>query len=112
MTKDLTKGSPAKLIIAFTIPLILGNIFQQLYSMADTIIVGRTIGVNALAAVGATGSIMFLILGFAQGLTSGFSIVTAQKFGAEDYEGVRKSVASSAILSLIITVILTILSVI
>lgn len=110
MTKDLTKGNPTKLILLFTLPLLLGNLFQQFYSMADTVIVGRTIGVNALAAVGATGSIMFLILGFAQGLTSGFSIVTAQRFGAEDFEGVRRSVTTSMMLSAVITVILTALS--
>lgn len=112
MTRDLTRGNPTKLIITFALPLLLGNMFQQIYSMADTIIVGRTIDINALAAVGATGSITFLILGFAQGLTSGFSIITAQKFGAEDYEGVRKSFTTSVILSLIITIILTFISVV
>lgn len=71
MTNDLTRGSPAKQILFFTIPLLIGNLFQQFYSMADTMIVGRTIGVEALAAVGATGSISFLIIGFSQGLTSG-----------------------------------------
>lgn len=111
MTKDLTKGSPAKLIFFFTMPLLFGNIFQQFYSMADTIIVGRTLGVNSLAAVGATGSIVFLVLGFAQGLTSGFSVITAQRFGAGDEVGVRRSVLTSGILSLIITIILTIISV-
>lgn len=110
MTKDLTKGNPTKLILLFTLPLLLGNVFQQFYSMADTIIVGRTIGVNALAAVGAAGSIMFLILGFAQGLTSGFAIITAQRFGAEDFEGVRRSVTTSVILSAAIAVILTLIS--
>ena len=73
MTNDLTRGSPAKQILFFTIPLLIGNLFQQFYSMADTMIVGRTIGVEALAAVGATGSISFLIIGFSQGLTSGFA---------------------------------------
>ncbi len=63
MTKDMTSGSPAKLILFFTIPLLIGNLFQQLYNMADTFIVGRTLGVNALAAVGCTGSIVFLLLG-------------------------------------------------
>lgn len=67
MTKNMTAGSPAKLILIFTFPLLIGNIFQQFYSMADTLIVGRTIGVNALAAVGCTGSISFLILGFVSG---------------------------------------------
>ncbi len=112
MTRDLTRGNPAKLILTFTIPLLIGNIFQQLYSMADTIIVGRTIGVNALAAVGATGSLSFLILGFAQGLTAGFSVITAQRFGAGDYSGVRRSAAVSAVLSGLITLLLTAVSVI
>lgn len=67
--RDMTQGSPIKLIIMFTIPLLIGNIFQQFYNMADTLIVGRTIGVNALAAVGSTGSILFFVIGFAQGLT-------------------------------------------
>ena len=111
MTRDLTRGNPAKLILTFTIPLLIGNIFQQLYSMADTIIVGRTIGVNALAAVGATGSLSFLIIGFAQGLTAGFSVITAQRFGAGDYSGVRRSAAVSAVLSGIITLLLTAVSV-
>lgn len=65
MTNDMTKGSPIRLILAFSIPLFIGNVFQQFYSMADTVIVGRTIGVQALAAVGATSAISFLILGFA-----------------------------------------------
>ena len=73
MELDMTKGSPSKLITKFIIPIIIGNIFQQLYSMVDTIIVGRFIGVDALAAVGATGSVSFLILGFTQGLTTGFT---------------------------------------
>ena len=90
MTNDLTRGSPAKQILFFTIPLLIGNLFQQFYSMADTMIVGRTIGVEALAAVGATGSISFLIIGFSQGLTSGFAVITAQRFGAGDMDGVRK----------------------
>lgn len=111
MTKDLTKGSPAKLILYFSLPLLIGNLFQQFYSMADTFIVGRTLGVDALASVGCTGSISFFIIGFAQGLTAGFSIITAQRFGANDLEGVRKSAVSSSILSAVITVILTAVSV-
>ena len=66
VTRDLTKGSPSKLIVFFTLPLLIGNVFQQFYNMADTFIVGRTIGPDALAAVGCTGSIMFFIIGFAQ----------------------------------------------
>ncbi len=107
MTKNMTVGNPAKLIFFFTIPLLIGNLFQQFYSMADTLIVGRTIGVDALAAVGCTGSISFLILGFAQGLTSGLSIITAQRFGAQDMDGIRKSFAHSAVISLGVTVVLT-----
>jgi len=110
ITRNLTRGNPAKLILLFTIPLIIGNIFQQFYSIADTFIVGRTIGVNALAAVGCTGSIMFLILGFAQGLTAGLSIITAQKFGAEDAKGVKESYVAGIIISMIVTIVLTIIS--
>lgn len=110
VTRNLTKGSPAKLILLFTIPLLIGNIFQQFYSIADTFIVGRTIGVNALAAVGCTGSIMFLILGFAQGLTAGLSIITAQKFGADDKQGVKESFVAGMAISMIVTIILTIIS--
>ncbi len=111
MTKSLTTGKPAKLILFFTLPLLIGNIFQQLYSMADTLIVGRTLGVDALAAVGCTGSLVFLIIGFAQGLTSGFSIITAQRFGAGDEKGVRQSFIVSALLSTAVTVVLTALAV-
>ena len=111
MTKNLTTGQPAKLIVLFTIPLLIGNLFQQFYSMADTLIVGRTIGVNALAAVGCTGSITFFILGFAQGLSSGLSIITAQRFGAQDEEGIRRSAAASIMISLCVTIILTALAI-
>ena len=108
--KELTHGSPAKLIFFFTIPLLVGNIFQQFYSMVDMIIVGQTLGKDALAAVGATGSVNFLIIGFAQGLTAGLSIITAQRFGARDQIGVRKSFATSIIISLGVTAVLTVLS--
>ena len=90
MTKDMTTGSPVKLILFFSIPLLIGNIFQQFYSMVDTIIVGRFLGVKALAAVGSTGSMSFLILGFVLGLCSGFSVLISQKFGANDNEGLTK----------------------
>ena len=83
MQLDMTKGKPLPVILQFTIPLVIGNIFQQLYNMADTIIVGRYVGAGALAAVGSTGTIMFLATGFAQGITAGFSILTAQRYGAE-----------------------------
>ncbi|WP_071131501.1 MATE family efflux transporter [Enterococcus timonensis] len=109
--QDMTQGRPYKLIFAFTIPLFIGNLFQQFYNIADTLIVGRTLGENALAAVGSTGSINFLIIGFAQGLTAGLSIITAQRFGAKDSRGVRKSFATSIIISGIVAIVLTIFSV-
>ena len=108
--RDLTKGSPAKLILMFTVPLIIGNVFQQFYNMVDMIIVGQTLGKNALAAVGATGSLTFLIIGFAQGLTAGLAIITAQRYGAKDYRGLKKSFAASVVISLIVTIVLTVLS--
>lgn len=110
MELDMTKGKPLGLIVKFIIPIIIGNIFQQLYNMADAIIVGRFVGVDALAAVGATGSITFLILGFTQGLTTGFTVMTAQKYGAGDREGMKKSIGSAAILSIIVTIVMTVLS--
>ena len=110
MEKDMTKGRPLPVILKFILPLIIGNIFQQLYNMADTIIVGRYVGSDALAAVGSTGTIMFLIVGFAQGITAGFSVLTAQRFGARDNEGVKSSVANGILLSLIFTVVLSALS--
>ena len=105
--KDLTEGEPAKLILFFTLPLIAGNIFQQLYGFVDTLIVGRFLGVNALAAVGCTGSLMFLMLGFVMGLTSGLSIYTGQRFGAKDEVGIRQSVVACTIISLLSSLILT-----
>lgn len=111
MELDMTKGKPASLLLKFMIPLILGNVFQQLYNMVDTIIVGRFVGVQALAAVGATGTIMFLIFGFTQGLTTGFTVLTAQRFGAGDEKGLKRTVGNAATLSLIITIIMTVVSV-
>ena len=108
--RDLTQGTPAKQILFFTIPLVIGNLFQQLYNFSDTLIVGQTLGVKSLAAVGATGSIMFLVIGFVQGFTSGLSIITAQRYGARDIAGVRKSMASTIIVSAIVTVIVTVVS--
>ena len=110
MARDMTRGNPLKLITLFSIPLLIGNIFQQFYNMADTVIVGQTIGTGALAAVGSTGSISFLVLGFVMGITSGFAVVTAQKFGAGDMSGVRRSIGTSVILSAVLTVVLTAIS--
>lgn len=107
MTKDMTSGNPVKLIVLFSIPLLIGNIFQQFYSMVDTVIVGRYLGVDALAAVGSTGSMFFLINGFVVGITSGFSILVAQRFGAKDEQGLKKAVSSSIILCIFAIIILT-----
>ncbi|GAB6167931.1 MATE family efflux transporter [Clostridium carnis] len=112
MTKDMTTGNPVKLILTFSIPLLIGNIFQQFYSMVDTIIVGRYLGVDALAAVGSTGAMAFLVNGFVIGLTGGFAVLVAQRFGANDDEGVRRAVASSLVLSAIMTVVVTFISII
>ena len=112
MTKDMTKGNPTKLILLFSIPLLIGNIFQQFYSMVDTIIVGRFVGVEALASVGTTSSMSFLVNGFVVGLTSGFAVLVSQKFGAKDEKGLKKAVSSALILSLIATIIITFISVI
>ena len=111
MTKNLTEGDPARLILFFTLPLLAGNVFHQLYAFVDTLIVGRILGVEALAAVGCTGSLMFLMLGFVIGLTSGLSIYTGQRFGARDRKGVRQSVATCMVLSLAASVILTVFGV-
>lgn len=112
MTKDMTSGNSLKLIISFCIPMILGNLLQQLYSMVDAIIVGKCIDLNALAAVGATGSICFLVIGFATGICSGFCILVSQEYGANNYSKMRKFVANSFWLSFIIAIILTVLTLI
>ncbi|MBF4562500.1 MATE family efflux transporter [Microbacterium sp. VKM Ac-2870] len=108
MSRSLTTGSPWRVILVFAVPLLIGNVVQQLYQFADAIVVGRHLGVDALAAVGATGSLIFLLLGFAWGLTSGFAIPTAQAFGARDFTAVRRSVAAGTILTAFTTVVLTI----
>ncbi|KQY99332.1 MATE family efflux transporter [Microbacterium sp. Root53] len=110
MASTLTTGSPWRVILSFTVPLLLGNVAQQLYQFADTVVVGRWLGVDALAAVGATGPLLFLLLGFAWGLTSGFAIPTAQAYGARDDDAVRRSVASGAILTGIASVVITVVA--
>lgn len=107
MEKDMTVGKPASVIISFTIPILIGNIFQQFYNMADAIIVGRCVGNRALAAVGSTGTFMFLIYGLVTGMTVGFTVSTAQRFGAGDMDGMRKSVASAIKLAAIVTALMT-----
>ena len=105
---DMTAGEPMKLILSFTLPIFIGNVFQQFYNMADAVIVGKFVGNQALAAVGSTGTIMFLIFGFVVGMTAGFTVLTAQKFGAGDMVGMRRTVAGAGILSLVVGIFLTI----
>ncbi len=111
MAKDLTKGNPIKLIITFMLPILLGNIVQQFYSIADAIIVGQTISTQALGGVGATGHFIFFIIGFSAGITAGMTVITSQCFGAGDREGVKRSVATSFVLVTIIAVVLTAIAV-
>lgn len=110
MTKDMTQGSPMKLILGFSIPLLFGFLFQQFYSMVDTVIVGRFLGVQDLAAVGSTGSVNFLIIGFCMGICSGFSIPVSHKFGAGDYVGLRKFVANCVWLAIAFAAVMTVVT--
>ena len=112
MVKDMTEGKPYKLLLSFCIPLMFGSLFQQLYNMVDAIIVGRFLGKEALAAVGSTGAIHFLIIGFVNGMCCGFAIPVAQHFGAKDYSAMRKSVANMLWFSLIFGTLFTILTVV
>lgn len=108
-TKNMTVGSPMKLILRFFVPLLLGMLFQQFYNMMDTMIVGRFLGAKALAAVGGTGSINFMIIGFCMGVCNGFAIPVARAFGAEDESALRKYVANSVWLSVIFSLITTVI---
>ncbi len=107
MAKDMTEGSPWRLILFFALPLIAGNMVQQMYAFVDTFLVGRFLGVQALAAVGCTGCLMFLLIGFVMGMTTGLAIRTGQAFGAKDEEGVRRSAAACLILSILMAAGLT-----
>ena len=107
MTKNMTEGEPARLIFFFALPLVAGNMMQQLYAFIDTLIVGRFLGVNALAAVGCTGSLMFLTLGFIMGFCTGVTIYTGQRFGAGDHAGVRQSAAACILLGVAVVLTLT-----
>ena len=108
MTKDMTTGNPLKIIVLFSIPVLLGNLFQQFYNMVDTIIVGRYLGEDALAAVGSTGCLMFLVLGFANGIAQGFGVMVSHAFGAKDYRLLKHYVALSLMLTVIVSILLTI----
>ncbi|MBR4913847.1 MAG: MATE family efflux transporter [Clostridiales bacterium] len=105
---DMTKGNPMSIIFKFTLMLLLGNVAQQLYNIVDTIIVGRNVDALALAAVGSTGTIMFLMFGTSNGMVSGFTIVTSQRYGAGDSKGVKASVTNGFYLSVIIAAIITV----
>ncbi len=107
---DMTVGRPLPVILKFAWPLILGNMFQQLYNMVDTIIVGRFVGADALAAVGSTGTIMFLVLGFCNGFATGFTVLTSQMYGAGERHRVQHSVSNGIILALIFSAVMTALS--
>ncbi len=108
--KDMTQGSPGRLILSFALPLMLGNICQQLYTLVDTAVVGQFVGVEALASLGAADWLNWLVLGVVTGFTQGFGILMAQRFGAGDYAGLRKSVILSAGLSAVIALITTLVS--
>lgn len=107
-TNDMTVGNPMKLIIRFMIPMCLGNVFQQFYNIADSIIAGQFLGVNALAAIGSTGSLMFFVTGWLNGLSSGFAIIVAQMFGAKRYDRMRHYVAMSVYLMAAFSILMTI----
>ena len=107
MTKDMTEGNPLRLLINFSIPLLLGTLFQQLYNLVDTIIVGKYLGLSALSSVGSTISIIYLVTGFCTGVCNGFAIPVAQQFGAKDYVKMRKYVMNGVYLAIGIAAVIT-----
>ena len=107
MTNDMTTGRPLPLLVKFAIPLTLGNILQQLYNVADSVIAGQFIGVDALAAIGSAGPLMFMVTGWLNGLTSGFAVLLSQSFGAGKKEELRRYAALSVTISFVVTVALT-----
>ncbi|MCQ2185628.1 MAG: hypothetical protein MJY92_02750 [Bacteroidales bacterium] len=106
MNLDLTTGRPFKVILKYSVPIVIGNIFQQVYNMVDTLIVGRFVNYRALAGVGITNGLTFLILGFVMGITSGLGICVAQYFGAKHNEKLKKSIGTSIIISIIAALVL------
>lgn len=112
MRKDMMIGNPMKIILLFSIPVLLGNLFQQFYNMVDTVIVGQYLGEDALAAVGSTGCIMFLVLGFANGIAQGFGVMVSHAFGAKDFKRLQHYVALSLMLTAIVSAVLSIITVI
>lgn len=112
MTKDMTTGSPLKLIIGFAVPMFLGMLFQQFYSMVDTIIVGKFLGVDPLAGVGSTSSLNFMVIGFCTGVCNGFAIPVSQMFGAKREDELRRYVANSTWLCVLFSAVITVLVVV
>ena len=108
--KDLTKGNPTGLIIRFALPLFFGQLFQLFYSLADTRIVGETLGEVSLAAIHATSPVSNLLVGFLNGLTNGFAIIVARYFGAKDEKGLKRSVAGTLVLGILVALLMTIAS--
>ena len=106
----MTKGRPLTLLLKFVLPIFLGFIFQQFYNMVDTVIVGRYVSPTALAAVGSTGTIMFMIMGLANGMTTGYTVLISQKYGAEDYEGARVAFVNAILLGIISTAVVTVIA--
>ena len=109
-TNDMTQGNCMRLLVQFFLPILAGNLFQQLYSFADSMVVGKGIGDTALAAVGNTSSVHFLIIGFAIGLTGGLGICISQSFGSGNYEKLRKELAMSVWICLAIGIVITVVS--
>ena len=109
-TLDMTKGSPYSLLLRFALPLMAGNVFQQLYTVVDTMVVGKTLGVTALAALGASDWLNWMMVATVQGLTQGFAVLMAQAFGAKDDQRLRSVVGLSAVLSAVSVLLLVALS--
>lgn len=110
MISDMTKGAPLRLILTFTLPLLLGNLFQQMYNLVDAVIVGTFLGIDALSAVNASASILFMVINFVIGVCCGFAIPIAQRFGAGDLSRMRRYTANAALLSAILAVMLTVVT--
>ena len=108
--KDLTTGAPMGLLLSFMLPLLLGMLFQQFYNMVDTMVVGKFLGVQALAGVGSTGSVNFLVIGLCNGICAGFAIPVAQKFGQRDFEGLRKFVGNMIWLAVFFAGVITLVT--
>ena len=106
----MTTGKPMKVLLEFTLPVFIGNVFQQFYNMVDAVVVGKFVGTKALAAVGSTGTISFLIIGFLLGITAGFTVLTAQKYGAGKMDEMRQTVGNALLLTVIVSIVMTVVS--